>query len=286
MHTRYRLAVTVMAVVAAVSFTYAQRGNPLRTFAGPFTAPVHTYEIVRMYPHDTQALTQGLVYKDGFLYETTGERGTSSLRKVELATGKVVQRFNVDPMQQAEGLAEYKDRWYQMTLLNGFGRIFDQAFKEVGRFDYGFTAETGGSPTAAWAIQFDGDRMIIVTPTSTMHIFDPATMKKIGETVVKDGPNEIALLDEMEMIKGELWINIYRTPRIAIVDPKTGVVKRWIDMSGMAGPDGKGLMPVQPEATGDWVLNGIAYDAQGDRVFVTGKNWPSIFEIRVKPRAN
>jgi glutamine cyclotransferase len=105
---------------------------------------------VRTYPHDTKALTQGPAYKEGFLYET---RGTSSLRKVELATGKVVQRFDIDPMQQAEGLAEYKGRWYQMTPLNGYGRIFDQTFKEVGRFDYGFgMAEFGGSPNAAWAI--------------------------------------------------------------------------------------------------------------------------------------
>jgi glutaminyl-peptide cyclotransferase len=256
------------------------------SFNGPFTAPVWSYEIVRTYPHDTKALTQGLVYKDGFLYETTGERGTSSLRKTELETGKVVQRYDVDPMQQAEGLAEYKGHWYQMTLVNGFGRIFDRSFKETGRFDYGFgTAPTGGSPNAAWAMVFDGDRMIIVTPTSIMHIFDPATMKETQQIVVKDGPNEVNRLDELEMIKGELWCNIYRTPRIAVIDPKTGVIKRWIDLSGLAGPDGKGMMPVQPEATGDWVLNGIAYDQARDRLFVTGKNWPSIFEIRVKPPA-
>src|SRR5689334_4760179 len=110
MHTR--LAVVVSLALAAAAVTYAQRGNPLRTFAGPFTAPVHGYEIVHTYPHDTRALTQGLVYRDGFLYETTGERGTSSIRKVELATGKVVQRVDIDPSQQAEGLAEYNGRWY------------------------------------------------------------------------------------------------------------------------------------------------------------------------------
>jgi len=273
---------TLIFVLAATTLP-AQRG--LRPFNGPFTAPIWGYEIVRTYPHDTKALTQGLVYKNGFLYETTGEREISSLRKVELETGKVMQRYDVDPKQQAEGLAEYKGRWFQLTLMQGYGRIFDSNFKETGRFDYGFTAETGGSPTAAWAIAFEGERMIIVGPTSSMHIFDPATMKETQQIVVKDGANEVNSLDELELIKGELWCNIYRTPRIAVIDPKSGNIKRWIDLSGIAGPDGKGTMPVQPEATPDWVLNGIAYDPDGDRLFVTGKNWPSIFEIRVKPPA-
>lgn len=266
------------------ALAYAQRGlQP--PFNGPLTAPVYGYEIVRTYPHDTGALTQGLVYSNGFLYETTGERERSSLRKVELATGKVVQRIDVDPAQQAEGLAEYGGRWFQLTLRGGFGYIYDRdTFAERGRFTYGATAETGGSAAAAWAIAFDGPRMIIVGPTSTMRFLDPDTMKETGRVVVKDGPNEINRLDELEMIKGELWCNIYQTSRIAVINPKTGAVAKWIELAGIAGPDGKGLMPVQPQATADWVLNGIAYDREGDRLFVTGKNWPSIFEIRVKPR--
>ena len=280
-----KAALTVAALaLAGFTVVHAQRGIPT-PFAGPFKAPVHGYEIVRTYPHDTSALTQGLVYVNGFLYETTGEREVSSLRKVELETGKVVQRVGVDPTQQAEGLAQYNGRWYQLTLRNGFGRIFDESFKEAGRFDYGFTAETGGAPTAAWAIEFDGPRMIIVGPTSTMRFFDPATMKQTGSVVVKDGTNEINRLDELEMINGELWCNIYQTSRIAVINPRSGEVTRWVDLAGIAGPDGKGLMPVQPQATADWVLNGIAYDRQGQRIFVTGKNWPSIFEIRVKPRS-
>jgi glutaminyl-peptide cyclotransferase len=280
-----RIAVPlVVAVIGTITTVSAQRGIP-PAFAGPFKAPVHGYEIVRTYPHDTSALTQGLVYKDGFLYETTGEREKSSLRKVELATGKVVQRVPVDPTQQAEGLAEYKGAWYQLTLRNGFGRIFDgQTFAEKGRFDYGITAETAGAPTAAWAIAFHKERMIIVGPTSTMRFYDPATMKETGSLVVKDGTNEINRLDELEMIRGELWCNIYQTSRIAVINPDTGQVTKWVDLAGIAGPDGKGMQPVQPEATADWVLNGIAYDAQGDRLFVTGKNWPSIFEIKVKPQ--
>ena len=270
--------------VAASAVVSAQRGIP-PPYAGPFTAPVVGYDVVRTYPHDTSALTQGLVYKDGFFYETTGERGRSTLRKVEVETGKVLQRVAVDPMQQAEGLADYKGRWYQLTLVNGFGRIFDgTSLAETGRFDYHFTAETGGSPDAAWAIAFNGPRMIIVGPTSTMRFFDPDTMNPLGQVTVKDGPNEINRLDELEMINGELWSNIYQTSRIAVINPTTGQVNRWIDLAGLAGPDGKGLMPVQPEATPDWVLNGIAYDAQRNRIFVTGKNWPSIFEIRVRPR--
>lgn len=278
------LTVCALAVLGSVAL-YAQRGIP-PPYSGPFTAPVHGYEIVRTYPHDTGALTQGLVYDNGFLYESTGERERSTLRKVELATGKVVQRIAIDPAQQAEGLAEFNGRWYQLTLRGGFGYIYDrESFAERGRFNYNFTAETGGSPTAAWAIEFDGPRMIIVGPTSTMRFFDPETMKELGSVLVKDGPNEINRLDELEMIDGELWCNIYQTSRIAVINPKTGQVTKWIDLAGIAGPDGKGLMPVQPEATADWVLNGIAYDARGNRIFVTGKNWPSIFEIRVKPRS-
>jgi glutamine cyclotransferase len=280
--------VTIVSLTLAVlgsAVVSSQRGiSP--PFSGPFTAPVSGYEIVRTYPHDTSALTQGLVYVNGFLYESTGERERSTLRKVELTTGKVLQRINVDPAQQAEGLAEYNGRWFQLTLRSGFGYIYDRdTFAERGRFNYNLVAENGGAPTAAWAIAFDGPRMIIVGPTSTMRFFDPETMKETGSVVVKDGPNEINRLDELEMINGELWCNIYQTSRIAVIDPKTGQVKRWIDLAGIAGSDGKGLMPVQPDATADWVLNGIAYDKQGDRLFVTGKNWPSIFEIKIKPRS-
>jgi glutamine cyclotransferase len=279
------MPVIVFSLFSAAAL-FAQRGLPA-AFAGPFAAPVLGYEIVRTFPHDTGALTQGLVYLNGFLYESTGERGKSSLRKVELATGKVVQRIDIDPggMRQTEGLAEFNNRWYQLTLRDGFGFIYDRdTFAERGRFNYNLVAETGGAPTAAWAIAFDGPRMIIVGPTSTMRFFDPETMKETGSLVVKDGPNEINRLDELEMINGELWCNIYQTSRIAVINPKTGVVNRWIDLAGIAGPDGKGMMPVQPEATADWVLNGIAFDRQGNRLFVTGKNWPSIFEIRVKTK--
>lgn len=276
------LAVLTLAL-AGTAAVFAQRGLP-PAYSGPFKAPVYGYDIVRTYPHDTSALTQGLVYMNGFLYEATGEREVSSLRKVELVTGKVVQRITVDPMQQTEGLAQYKGRWHVLTLRNGYGRIFDESFKETGRFDYGLPAEPGGTPMTAWAIAFDGDRMIITGPTSTMRFYDPATMKETGSVVVKDGENEINRLDELEMINGELWSNIYQTSRIAVINPRSGAVTKWVDLAGIAGPDGKSLMPVQPMATADHVLNGIAYDRAGDRIFVTGKNWPSIFEIKVKAR--
>ena len=276
------LAVLTM-VFAGTAMMYAQRGLP-PAYAGPFAAPVHGYEIVRTYPHDTSALTQGLLYMNGFLYESTGERALSSLRKVDLATGKVVQRLNLDPMQQAEGLAELQGRFYTLTLRGGFGNIFDrESFIPIGRFTYSAPAD-GTAPASQWAIAFDGpQRMIITGPTPFMYIYDPATMKEIERITVKDGQNEINRLDELEMINGELWCNIYQTSRIAVINPKTGQVTRWVDLAGIAGPDGKSLMPVMQNATTDHVLNGIAWDAQGNRIFVTGKNWPSIFEIRVKP---
>ena len=263
----------VVLVLAGAAVVHTQLAPP---FNGPFTAPVYGYDIVQTYPHDTSALTQGLLYLDGYLYESTGERRTSSLRKVELDTGKVVQRFDIGPMYQTEGLANYDGRLFQLTLRDGFGFIYDRAtFVDRGRFKY-------GGETSSWAIEFDGPRMMIVGPTSTIRFFDPETMEESGTVVVRDGPNEINRLDELEMINGELWVNIYQTSRIAVVNPKTGQVIKWVDLSGIAGADGKGLMPVQPDATADWVLNGIAYDNERDRLFVTGKNWPHIFEIKVK----
>src|SRR5665213_2227033 len=128
-----KIIAVALALVGTSVILPGQRGPGLPpAFNGPFTAPVWGYEIVRKYPHDTQALTQGLVYKDGLLYETAGERWISSLRKTDLETGKLVQRYDVDPMQQAEGLAEYQGHWYQMTLVNGYGRVFDNTFKETG----------------------------------------------------------------------------------------------------------------------------------------------------------
>lgn len=278
------MCVLALALAGAASVTAQRLQAP---FNGPFTAPVVGYEIVRTYPHDTGALTQGLLYQNGFLYESTGERALSSLRKVELVTGKVVQRLNLDPMQQTEGLAELNGRFYALTLRGGFGTIFDkESFIPVGKFTYSAPAD-GTAPQSQWAIAFDGpQRMIITGPTQYMYIYDPATMKEIERITVKDGPNEIGRLDELEMINGELWINVYQTPRVAVVDPKTGVVKRWVDFSGIVGPEGKALMPVQPEAIADHVLNGIAWDAQGQRLFVTGKNFKQIFEVRVKPRSS
>jgi glutaminyl-peptide cyclotransferase len=276
------LKVTVVSAVVLLVGALLQAQIP-PAFSGPFTAPVYGYEIVRTYPHDTGALTQGLLYRDGFLYESTGERGRSTLRKVELETGRVVQRIDIDPAYQTEGLALHEERLFQLTLRHGFGFIYDfDTLAERGRFTYGFTAETGGGSTAAWAIEFDGPRMMIVGPTSTIRFFDPGTMTETGTVVVRDGSHEINRLDELEMIKGELWVNIYQTSRIAVVNPRTGEVTRWIDLQGIAGLDGKLLMPVQPDATADWVLNGIAYDAEADRIFVTGKNWPYVFEIRVE----
>jgi glutamine cyclotransferase len=272
-----KTALFVVTLALASAVAVSTQGIPPIPAWNP-TVPVFGYDIVKTYPHATDALTQGLIYQDGFLWESTGERGRSRLRKVELETGKMLQEHQVDPMYQAEGMALFKGQFFQLTLRGGFGFIYDQStLTEHGRFTYAY-------PTAAWGIAHDGKRLIITGPSSTIRFYDPATMMETGSVVVKDGATEIPRVDELEIINGELWANIYQTPRIAVINMDSGKVIKWVDLSGIAAPDGR-FIPPQEGATADWVLNGIAYDQGRDRLFVTGKNWPTLYEIKLKPRA-
>ena len=225
---------------------------------------VYTYETVSAYPHDRNAFTQGLVFQDDILYEGTGLRGRSTLRKVELETGKVLQLYALSPQFFGEGVTVYGDKIIQLTWQSNTGFVYDKdSFKLLQTFNY---------PTEGWGITHDGERLIMSDGTSTLRFWDPQTYVEIGRIKVYDDDGPVVRLNELEYIQGEIYANVWQTNRIARIDPHTGQVTGWIDLAGLSPQDSG--QPVD-------VLNGIAYDAENDRLFVTGKLWPKLFEIKL-----
>jgi glutaminyl-peptide cyclotransferase len=228
-------------------------------------APVYGYRVVHVYPHDPQAFTQGLIYLDGVLYESTGEYGESSVRKVNLETGKVLQIVPVSAQYFGEGLTDWKNSLIQLTWKTGIGFVYDRAtFNRKSTFVYG---------GEGWGLTHDATRLIQSDGSSTLRFIDPGTLRQIGSLPVTDGGALVDQLNELEYIKGEIYANVWQTDRIAVISPKTGVVLRWIDLTA--------LLPDASRTGHEDVLNGIAYDAAKDRIFVTGKLWPKLFEIQV-----
>ena len=226
--------------------------------------PVYTYEIVNSFPHDPTAFTQGLVFKGGVLYEGTGLRGRSELRKVDLLTGDVLQRRNLQANFFGEGLTAFEDRLIQLTWKAGVGFVYDRAsFRLLKKFRYS---------TEGWGITHDGKRLIMSDGTSTLRFLDPKTFAEIGLIEVYDRTDPVNKLNELEYVQGQVFANVWRTDLIARIAPESGRVLGWIDLSGLLKPEDR--LP----ASG--VLNGIAYDPANDRLFVTGKLWPKLFEIK------
>jgi glutaminyl-peptide cyclotransferase len=259
--SRNRLVFLVVSVAAIVS-----------TFAVPDTlsaqrkpAPVYGYEVVNVYPHDRDAFTQGLLYRDGVLFESTGLKGRSTLRKVRLETGQVLQQTTVDSRYFAEGLSDWGSRLVQLTWDTNVGFVYDLAsFKQLRTFAY--TGE-------GWGLTQDGRHLIMSDGSPTLRFLDPETFQAARSLTVRDGDLPVEDLNELEFVDGEIYANVWTTDRIAIISPATGVVTGWINLAG--------LMP-RGSTTGDAVLNGIAYDPTRKRLFVTGKLWPRLFEIRVR----
>ena len=232
--------------------------------------PEYGYEVVHVYPHDPQAYTQGLFYLDGFLYEGTGLNGNSSIRKVRLETGEVVQKREIPEQYFGEGIVNWKDRLIEITWQTQTGFIYDLAtFAPRSEFRY---------PGEGWGLTQDGKRIIMSDGTSEIRFWDPETLQEIGRIAVTDEGHSVRELNELEWVKGEVYANIYQTDRIARIDPASGKVTAWIDLQGLLSPADR-ARPVD-------VLNGIAYDAKNDRLFVTGKLWPKLFEIRLVKRAS
>lgn len=246
---------------AAVATLALSDGAQRRTSRMPST-PVFGYQIVRSYPHDSGAFTQGLVYLDGHLYEGTGLNGRSSIRKVRLETGEVLQIQNLDAQYFGEGIAVWRDALIQLTWQSGVGFVYDRAtFKRTKTFTY---------RGEGWGLTHDGKRLIMSDGTPWLRFLDPVSLQEVGKLQVKDAGAPVDDINELEFVKGEIYANVWNTDRIARIAPATGRVTGWIDL--------KGLLGARESAAAD-VLNGIAYDAAGDRLFVTGKLWPRLFEI-------
>jgi len=236
--------------------------------AVPFRVTNYSYEIIKSYPHDPAAFTQGLVYSQGILYESTGLNGQSSLRKVELETGRVLKKVDVASQYFAEGLALFNNKLYQLTWITNKGFVYDpDSFGSVGNFSY--TDE-------GWGLTHDGHSLILSDGTNRIRYLDPESFQVQRIVTVQDNGTAVRQLNELEYIKGEIFANIWQTDRIARIDPQTGKVTGWLNLGGLLSPEDRRL-PVD-------VLNGIAYDEAGDRLFVTGKLWPKLFEIRLVAR--
>jgi len=231
--------------------------------------PIDSYRVVKVYPHDPTAFTQGLIFRDGFLYESTGIRGQSSLRKVKLETGEVVQQRRAGlEAHFAEGLAEWKGQLFQLTWQSNVALVYDLAsFASRGTLTY--TGE-------GWGLTHDGRKFILSDGSNRLRFFDPMTFREIGHVEVTDRGRPLVDLNELEYVDGQVWANVWHTDRIARISPDTGRVVGWIDL--------KGLMSGGFKLDADAVLNGIAYDPTSKRLFVTGKLWPRLFEIEVIPR--
>lgn len=223
----------------------------------------YSFKVVGSYPHDPKAFTQGLVYYKGFLYEGTGLNGSSELRKVELKTGKVLQRKALADKYFGEGIVLFEGKIYQITWKNKEGFIYDlNTFNPLGSFSY---------DTEGWGLTQDGKNLILSDGSERLYFLDPKTLRPERSVTVTLGGKPINNLNELEYIGGKIYANVWQTAQIVIVDPKSGVVEGIIDLRGLAL-----LMPAGAD-----VLNGIAYDPEGKRLFVTGKLWPLLFEIEL-----
>lgn len=245
----------------------ADRGNSPPTEQNAPAA--YGYQIVKTYPHDSRAYTQGLVYRDGVLFESTGLHGRSTLRKVRLENGEVLQQYQLEPKYFGEGLVDWGGQLIQLTWQTNVGFVYDlNSFKPVRQFAY--TGE-------GWGLTHDGKRLIMSdgSPSGQLRYLDPASLKELSRITIRDQGRAVAMLNELEFVRGEIFANIYQTDRVARIDPASGRVIGWIDLSGL-------LSAAERRDTD--VLNGIAYDPAGDRLFVTGKLWPRLFEIKLERR--
>jgi glutamine cyclotransferase len=264
----FRIFVLGLSALLGAASGFCCSDNPECPIPGNSDAIVYTYNIVSTYPHDRDAFTQGLVFEDGVLYEGTGLLGHSTLRKVELETGDILQICELSDEFFGEGIAIYGNRVIQLTWQSNTGFVYEKDSLELLReFNYS---------TEGWGITHDGERLIMSDGTSTLHFLDPQTFEEIGQLEVFDSGTPITRLNELEYIQGELYANVWQTEWVARIAPETGQVIGWIDLGGLLTAEDRSE-PVD-------VLNGIAYDAEADRLFVTGKLWPKLFEIELIPQ--
>ena len=263
MHASIRYSASAAGLVGLFWVTTSVPVEPSQT-----SPPVAGYRIVNGYPHDPDAFTQGLIFRDGFLFESTGRNGQSTVRKVQLETGRVIQQHRLDRAHFGEGLAERNGELVQLTWRSGIAFVYD-----LGSFAQRRTFTYSGE---GWGLAFDGNAFILSDGTATLRFLDPAGFREIRRVVVSDRGTRIVDLNELEYVRGEIYANVWHTDRIARISPESGRVVGWIDL--------KGLLPPVYRLDAEAVLNGIAYDSARDRLFVTGKLWPRLFELEVVPR--
>src|SRR5215207_5425547 len=276
-NARLRAAVRILLLGLALTPVSFSCGNGTANSNTPNVAAerspsggvtLYGYEVVNTFPHDPEAFTQGLIFHDGALVESTGLEHHSTLRGVELQTGKVSQRVDVPRDFFAEGVTLFNGRIYQLTWKGEKGFIYDpRTFEKTGEFTYS---------GQGWGLTHDADSLILSDGTPRIRFIDPADNRVRRAINVTDGGRAVSQLNELEYVKGEIFANVWHQNRVARIDPQTGRVTGWIDLSGL----------LKPGDTSDEeaVLNGIAYDASGDRLFVTGKLWPKLFEVRLKQK--
>lgn len=237
-----------------------------RTKSPQAKAPIHGYTIVHAYPHDPDAFTQGLIYREGDLYESTGLVGKSSLRKVDLTRGRVLRQIAVPEPYFAEGLTDWGEQLVQLTWVSHLGFVYNvSTLRRQKEFHYS---------GEGWGLTHDARHLIMSDGSDTLRYLDPVTFGAVRKLQVRDGGQPVMNLNELEYIQDEIFANVWETDLIARISPLTGRVNSWIDLSG--------LLPVSERTPETDVLNGIAYDAKNNRIFVTGKRWPKLFEIKVK----
>ena len=246
--------------------TTAAAPPPAAVDAAPI---IYTYDVVSVFPHDRGAFTEGLVYLKGVLFESTGLNGSSTLRKVDLQSGRVLQQVRLSPEYFGEGIAVLGGKIFQLTWKHQKGFVYGLESFEVER-EFAYTGE-------GWALTTDGRSLIMSDGTNQIRFLDPTTFRVTRTISVTRAGLPLAQLNELEWVKGEIFANIWQAQTVARIDPATGRLLGLIDFSGLLTPD-------DYRRGGVDVLNGIAYDAAGDRLFVTGKKWPKLFEVRVRPR--
>lgn len=272
MKTLLKIFILGLLVLLAISASASCSNSPEPPIGGdengtttPDVVPVYDYQIINVYPHDRDAFTQGLVFDEGVLYEGTGLYKHSTLRRVNLETGEVLQSRELPPDLFGEGITVFGNKIIQLTWRSNVGFVYDKySFELLDEFKY---------PTEGWGITHDGNSLIISDGTSRLYLYNPETLQNTGCIEVYDNYGPVYRLNELEYVQGEIYANIWQTDYIARISPQTGQVTGLIELEGLLN-------------TGEYgdsvdVLNGIAYDVWGDRLFVTGKWWPKLFEIKL-----
>jgi glutamine cyclotransferase len=225
----------------------------------------YTYRVIKTFNHDPQAYTQGLYVNNGYLYEGTGQNGSSSLRKVELETGKVLQSTNLNQEYFGEGIALFDGKIYQLTWTSGIGFVYDaETFNKLHSFNYA---------TQGWGLTTNGKELIMSDGSNTLYFMEPNGFTEVKKIEVFDNYGPQKMLNELEYIDGKIWANVYTSNRVVIIDPQSGAVVSEIDFSG--------ILKNSDKTGNEDVLNGIAYDSTNKRIYVTGKNWPKLFQIEI-----